>query len=235
MLYVQDGGAAFDRGRNHGEWFGFDSAADAMIARGDIEPMIIVAIPSDGFRGRDYIPTFIVDFSTFPAPPTIAADTTRRGGAYVRAVRAELKPMIDRAFATEPGPGSTGITGFSLGGLISVYALYQDAATFGIAGGFSGSYSGFSPEFLGWVRWSGRPSPASLWIDTGLIFDNDDAARELDAIARAQGFVPGVDYEYREIADGDHSTTSVRRRVPAFLSFFSRRAAVARALTPPGS
>lgn len=212
VLYVHDGESAFDARTTPAGSFGFDVTAEAMIDRGEIEPLIIVAITSGGLRFRDYMPTFI--------GPEGVVDSSSTGGAYLKAIRDRLKPYIDRSFATDPVAARTGISGFSLGGLISVCALYDDPETFGIAGGFSGSYG---RGFLSWVEREGRSPGTSLWIDTGLIDDNDLPARALDAIARDQGYQPGVDYEYREIAEGDHSILSVRQRVPAFLSFFSRR------------
>lgn len=229
VLYVSDGEVAFDGLDHERESFGFDATADAMIAGGEIEPLIIVAVTSAGLRFRDYIPSLAADGTV---------DTTRTGGAYVRALRRDLKPVVDRTFATDPAAAANGITGFSLGGLIAVYAGYGEPAAFGIAGGFSGSYN---RGFVSWVDRRGRTPGSSLWIDTGLIDDNDIPARNLDVVARGQGFVPGVDYEYLEIADGTHTIASVRRRVPAFLRFFSRRSAGASALpalagaTPPGS
>ena len=225
VLYVQDGEAAFDAGPGSPESFGFDRTADALTSAGAIEPMIIVAIPSGGSRDRDYVPVF-----EFIEPDStdnfrVIADSTR-GDRYVRAIRDELKPIVDRTFASDPSPASTGIAGFSLGGLISVYAAYTYPGTFGIAGGFSGTYLGASPYFLPFVELTGRPPGGSLFIDVGLIDDNTSAARRLNSIALEQGFQPGVDYEYRALAEETHSIPSVRRRIPAFLQFFSRRAAL---------
>jgi predicted alpha/beta superfamily hydrolase len=225
VLYVHDGESGFDRGPDSPESFGFDQAADALLSTGAIEPMIIIAIPGGGWRIRDYIPVIRFTVPDTGFTPRLVPDSTR-GDRYVRALRDELKPLIDRTFASDPSPGRTGIAGFSLGGLISVYAFYAYPETFGIAGGFSGSYGGFSPYFLGYVHQTGRPPGGGLFVDVGMTFDNLDDARRMDEIARRQGFVLGVDYEYREIAEGDHSVSSVRRRIPAFLEFFSRRAAV---------
>ena len=214
VLYVHDGESAFDADGHDGESFGFDRAADALLAAGQIEPLIIVAITSGGSRLRDYVPVHRgIDPGESP------------GDVYVRAIRDQLKPRIDRTFATHPDPLRTGIAGFSLGGLISVYAGYAYPEAFGIMGGFSGTYFWFESDFYHWLERQSRPPGASLFVDVALGNDNVASARWLDRTARAGGFVPGVDYSYAEIPNGAHSITSVRERVPAFLRFFSRRAA----------
>ena len=230
VLYVHDGENAFDGIPGWSESFGFDRAADALTASGEIEPMIIVAIPSDGTRFRDYIPRFETGYPDTCICTVQIPDSTTRGGRYVRAIREDLKPLVDRSFATNPAADHTGNAGFSLGGLISVYAGYEDPETFGIVGGFSGSYYGFSWSFLPWVYEQGRPANGSLFIDTGLIDDNVYDAELLDGLALRQGFTPGVDYAYLPLAQETHTITSVRGRVPAFLRFFSRRVAASRAL-----
>lgn len=237
VLYVHDGEAAFDGGPAFVESFGFDQVANALIASGEIEPLIIVAIPSAGLRDRDFVPTFHYFLIESYPWVGIAADSTR-GDRYVRALRDDLLPLVDRTFASDPSSGSTGIAGFSYGGLISVYAGYAYSETFGVSGGFSGSYFAEYPDFLRFVSQTGRPPEGSLFVDVGLIDDNVYAAEVLDATARRQGFVPGVDYEYAALAGETHSVASVRTRIPAFLKFFSRRVAASRpaaAVTPPGS
>lgn len=137
VLYMQDGQRLFDadvlhapgtRQRADGgrledgsaaeESWRMGRTADAMIAAGVVEPLIIVGIAHAGPRRiEEYTPT-----------------ATRRlggGGAalYLRFLIEELMPAIDSAYATATGPSRTGIGGSSLGGLVSLYAgLYRPDA-----------------------------------------------------------------------------------------------------------
>src|SRR5204863_342751 len=53
------------------------------------------------------------------------------GAAHAASVRDSLRPEIDRRYRTLPDPEHTWMAGSSLGGLISAYAGYHEAATFG--------------------------------------------------------------------------------------------------------
>lgn len=69
------------------------------------------------------------------------------GDDYLNHLAQEIKPYIDSNYNTIPDPSSTGILGFSLGGLISVYAAYT-RNEFGIIGSLSGSF-----WYDGWVEY----------------------------------------------------------------------------------
>jgi enterochelin esterase-like enzyme len=59
----------------------------------------------------------------------------------------ELKPAIDRKYATKPDAASTFIMGSSMGGLISVYAMNEYPQVFGGAAGLSTHWiGGFKPN-----------------------------------------------------------------------------------------
>lgn len=69
------------------------------------------------------------------------------GDGYLSHLTNEIKPYIDSNYNTLPDPASTGILGFSLGGLISIYASYT-TKEFGIIGSLSGSF-----WYDGWVEY----------------------------------------------------------------------------------
>jgi enterochelin esterase-like enzyme len=74
-----------------------------------------------------------------------ASNGRSKADAYLRFIVEELKPAIDRRYATRPGPESTFIVGSSMGGLISLYALAEYPHVFGGAAGLS-------------THWVGRPT-----------------------------------------------------------------------------
>ena len=84
------------------------------------------------------------------APAISAKSNPFLGGAdgYLRFLTGEFKPLIDREYRTLPDPGHTCIAGYSLGGLLALYALYR-ADCFGRIACMSGSlwFEGFT-EFM---------------------------------------------------------------------------------------
>lgn len=69
------------------------------------------------------------------------------GDHYLTHLAKEIKPYVDAHYDTLPDPTSTGMLGFSLGGLISVYAAYT-REEFGIIGSISGSF-----WYDGWLEY----------------------------------------------------------------------------------
>lgn len=121
VLYMQDGQNLFDAGTSFaGEW-GVDETMDRLAREGC--EAIVVGIPNMGVRRID-------EYSPF-------RDARHGGGDgrhYVAFVTDTLKPLIDRDFRTLPERNTTGIMGSSMGGLISLFAFFHRAETFGFAG-----------------------------------------------------------------------------------------------------
>lgn len=61
------------------------------------------------------------------------------GDAYLEFITATLKPYVDNKYRTKSSKKHTGIMGSSLGGLISLYAVFKHPEVFGKAGIFSPS------------------------------------------------------------------------------------------------
>ncbi|MBA3469974.1 MAG: alpha/beta hydrolase [Herpetosiphonaceae bacterium] len=126
VIYMHDGQNLFDVALSFcGEW-GVDETLTTL-GYGGIEA-IVVGIPNLGTdRCNEYSP-----FS----------DLRRGGGCgddYLDFIVHTLKPIIDRDFRTLADREHTGIFGSSMGGLISLYAAFSHAETFGLAGVMSPS------------------------------------------------------------------------------------------------
>ncbi len=69
-----------------------------------------------------------------------------KGDEYINFIETKLKPAVDLTYRTLTSPESTGIIGYSLGGLISIYAAFHTNC-FGCYASMSGSfwYPGFVP------------------------------------------------------------------------------------------
>ncbi|MDU6305834.1 MAG: alpha/beta hydrolase-fold protein [Clostridium sp.] len=71
------------------------------------------------------------------------------GDQYLQFLATGLKPHIDANYRTQPGSADTSIIGVSLGGLISLYAIYKQDC-FGCAASISGSF--WYPGFVSFMQ-----------------------------------------------------------------------------------
>lgn len=74
---------------------------------------------------------------------------------YLRFLTENVKPFIDGHYRTKLEPENTALLGYSLGGLVSLYALYT-CKTFGKIGSLSGSL-----WFEGWIEFMHSNMPAA--------------------------------------------------------------------------
>lgn len=194
VLYLNDGELAFQRGMQ------VNRICESLIRRGEIEPLIVVAIETGGKRFEEYVPL-----------------EARSGESYVAAVADTLKPEIDRRYRTLTGPENTAISGFSLGGLISAYAGYADS-TFGKVGAFSPSYGWTLPSFMYWAEARGRPRHlVRYYQDTG--YPRDNGIRGMESVLVAQGFRHGVDLMSVTVPGAEHVFDACQHRFPGMLRF----------------
>ena len=150
VLYMQDGQMLFDATQtwNKSAWNVHLSLAK-LLAAGSVQDTIIVGIPNNGkYRYSEYYPDKYLAKVTAP----VRDDYVRRAqwdktlaDAYLRFLVTELKPAIDRQYATRPEVASTFIMGSSMGGMISLYALCEYPQVFGGVAALS-------------THWVGRPS-----------------------------------------------------------------------------
>lgn len=82
------------------------------------------------------------DYTPWPAPAVMTGAVGFGGGgqSYLAELVQHIKPFIDRKYLTRSEPEHTGIIGYSLGGLISLYACYQYPEVFGRIGLLSASF-----------------------------------------------------------------------------------------------
>jgi enterochelin esterase-like enzyme len=150
VLYMHDGQNLFDgRLAYGGNAWQADIAVDRLVRSGRMADTIIVGIWNAGVdRYAEYYPDKVLAF----APEAVRREYVEvaSGGrsladAYLRFIVEELKPAVDRRYATRPGPEHTFVAGSSMGGLISIYALAEYPQVFGGAAGLS-------------THWVGRPT-----------------------------------------------------------------------------
>src|ERR1041385_2516519 len=204
VLYVNDGSSVFEPGIHA------NRICEDLIRAGEITPLIVVAISvPDSERFRDYAPW----------PDRYRGQVLGGGGdLYGRAVRDTLKPEIDRRFRTLADRAHTGITGYSLGGLISAYAAVAYDSTFGLVGAssptygwdFGAIYTVLQSRFL-------YQLPLRYYQDTGYPDDNYIGAMESMLVNR--GYINGLDLMSVTVKDATHSVPAWEHRFPDMLKF----------------
>ena len=221
VIYMHDGQNLFDAATSYaGEWY-VDEAMEELAGAG-IEA-IVVGIPNIGDRRfHEYIP--------FPAPdlPDV------QGDEYVAFLADTLKPIIDRDFRTLTDVASTGIAGSSLGGLISLYAMFRRPDVFGLAGVFSPALrwgqNGIFP-FMRQVPYA----RGKIYLDVGtaegiglaeggpsqqsLAGQYLAQVRKMNQLLLGKGYRTGDNLLYVEEEGGIHHESAWARRLPHALRF----------------
>jgi predicted alpha/beta superfamily hydrolase len=217
VLYLQDGQNVFDAATSfsHVEW-GVDEAAQRLIRKNLIEPLIIVAIANTGDeRVHEYAPTRgVIDTSA-------KRKKRSRGLArqYGRFLIEELKPYIDRKYRTKPDAEFTGLGGSSLGGLLALSLGLWFHHVFRRLIVMSPSVWWDEQVIVKMVNQLDGKLPLKIWLDTGTQEPGWERARTLCAALIEQGWKMFDDLQYTEVDGGDHSERAWSMRVDPALRF----------------
>ena len=217
VLYLHDGQNLFDPETSFikGNYWRVGEAADAVIASGDVEPLVIVGIYNAGAkRINEYTPL----------------EDRRLGGgnadAYGQMLVEDLRPFVAHHYRTLAGPENCGMGGSSLGGLVTLYLGMRYPDVYGKLAVFSPSVWWRDRVILKYVEGIQQKTGQRIWLDIG----TDEGRRampDVRALKRMlvkKGWRPGKDLEYREIAGGQHSEYAWAERVAPMLKFlFPRR------------
>lgn len=206
VLYMHDGQNLFDQATSFaGEWR-VDEACEALIAAGEIEPIIVVGIDNGPNRCGEYTPWH-----------DNGIGCGGQGDQYLAAVRDVLMPEIESRYRARAGEAY--MSGSSLGGLISAYAGYADSTWTRIAA-VSPSYWFNGVEMVDFAQATGRPASLErFYQDFGTAEGSLTPFNQMRNVALAQGFVEGDDF-LSVIASGHtHSESSWAQRFPDILRF----------------
>jgi enterochelin esterase-like enzyme len=213
VLYMHDGQNLFEAATaNFGEW-GVDEHLERLIAGGQVLAPIVVGVWNTDLRLREYIPADLL--AALPDDMRGEVQSIYGGPAlsdgYVRFLAEELKPLIDARFRTLTSATDTTISGSSMGGLISLYAVMKRPDVFSAAACLSthwplkvqGLEAG--PELDAWrerlvAAWTGviaaglpTPNAHRFYFDRGdetLDGFYAEFQTEVDAAFRRQGYGP---------------------------------------------
>ncbi|OON64546.1 hypothetical protein B0920_00625 [Massilia sp. KIM] len=244
VLYMHDGQMLFDPTTtwNRQAWR-VDAVLDRLMREGKVEPTIVVGVWNNGkLRAAEYFPQKALAYLPERGRAAFAAARLEggpRADAYLRFLVEELKPEIDRRFATRSDPAGTFIMGSSMGGLISVYAFAEYPQVFGGAAGLSthwvGSFEANAAIPLAMFNYLGAalppPSGRRLYLDRGTAtLDALYGPHQsfVDLIVRERGYTD-ANFLSRVFDGADHSENAWAERLEHPLLFLlGRRAAPAR-------
>ena len=211
VLYMQDGQNLFDAERAFvpGQHWRLQEAADHAIGERTASPMIIVGVDHAGIdRMQEYTPV---------------RDEKHNGGGragdYTRFLAEELKPAIDARYRTLTDAPNTAISGSSLGGLMSLHAIFTRRDLFGRAGAMSPSVWWGNRAILETVDAYEGPPPR-LWVDIGGR-EGMEALRDA-RVLRDRILKKGwgeETFRYYEDRRADHSERAWAKRVRLVLEF----------------
>jgi len=147
VLYMHDGQMLFDSTItwNKQEWH-VDEVLTKLLIEGSIKDCIVVGIWNNGaYRRSEYLPEKAIQYM-----PKVMQDTLIKNelmgkslsDEYLQFIVTELKPFIDSNYAVFTGSVNTFISGSSMGGLISFYAICEYPEIFGGAACISTHWPG---------------------------------------------------------------------------------------------
>ena len=155
VLYMQDGQMLFDTNAtwNHITW-DVDDVLTKLKKENTIRDVIVVGIWNTGKeRHADYFPQKPFEMLTAKQQEYIYKAVRANGDSvfngykihsdnYLKFLVTELKPYIDKTFSVYTNPKNTFISGSSMGGLISLYAICEFPNIFGGAACLSTHWPG---------------------------------------------------------------------------------------------
>jgi enterochelin esterase-like enzyme len=219
VLYLQDGMWTLDCDTRHHETkAGVDSWVEKLSARGLMSEIILVAIDGAPDRNQEYSPAV-------------------HGIEYADFIVRQVRPYIDHHYRTIPEPAQTGIAGWSLGALISLYMAWKHPDIFGKAACLSTCFYDCPTEDDGdmvmrtyndMIHASDFHPDLRLYLDYGSDEDVEDDISQPESIEQTQRLtktlqgnllIPNVDYVFHVEAGGKHRMEDWRRRFYRPLTF----------------
>lgn len=239
VLYMHDAQNLFDPAlSNFNKVWAADAAMLSYAANTGEDPWIIVGIWSPGVdRYRQYLP--LPAYQQAKGTLRTAMDEYAQGpivsDKYLGWISGALKPWLDSALRTLPGPDDTAIIGSSMGGLISLYAFLEYPDTFGRTGCVSTHWPAIAPKNVDSTDpelvsiWTGmlteklgQPAGRKLWFDHGTATLDAYYPPYQSAIGAHMGATDwnrGSDWESRSYEGAEHEENAWAARLPEVFSW----------------
>jgi enterochelin esterase-like enzyme len=234
VLYMHDGQFLFRHGHTPFEekdWlWDVDTTMARLIENGEIRPTIVVSVWADldvkPNRGLEFMPEkpvtddvweqMIIEEPRFSGKKIVS-------DKYLKFLVNELKPFIDKTYRTLPNRESTFVSGSSMGGMISAYAIAEYPEIFGGAACLSTHWNIGDGAVLAWYKdqWPDAGSHR-IYFDHGtetLDADYEPYQLKMDEIMRSKGYQSGKDWISRRFDGADHTPRAWRERLHIPLVF----------------
>lgn len=204
VLYMHDGQNLFDPSTclTKIDWQ-IDEAADSLIKKDEIKPMIIVGIYNTQQRSLEYSPGPISDI-------------------YKHFVVDKLKPFIDSTYRTIPNRENTFVGGSSSGGTISFMLLWEYPDIFSKAACFSPAFVTKDFNIVTQFETSELSQPIQLYIDNGGVGLESFLQRGIDLMIKMLnnlGYKKDMDYIFILEEQAEHNEAAWAKRVPTMLKY----------------
>lgn len=230
VLYMHDGQNVFDpeTSYNGNDWM-VDEALTDLIASGDVESTIVVAIWNSGItRFPEYMPQKPAEIMNSEEVQQAVINNSGKpifSDDYLKFVVEEVKPFIDQEYRTKPQREYTSIMGSSMGGLISLYAIMEYPDVFGSAGCVSTHWivPEIGAEFVNYVA-DNLPDPSThkIYFDfgtLGLDANYEPAQTKVDNMMAIAGYVQGENWITKKFEGHDHKEQYWAMRIHEPLTF----------------
>jgi hypothetical protein len=239
VLYMHDGQMLFDANTtwNKQEWK-VDEWASQLQKEGKTKDFIVVAPHNiSEIRWNDYYPEKSMDYMSEEDRNKIIqmakknkANTDLNADEYLKFLTQELKPFIDRTYSVLTDQQNTVISGSSMGGLISMYAMSEYPEVFGAAACISTHWPGANvfegspfPQAIFDYMKAKLPSPENhrFYFDYGtqtLDQHYPQYAPTVDAIFAEKGY-DTTNFVNRKFEGTDHSENSWNQRLDIPFTF----------------
>lgn len=180
---------------------GFATVADTLYAkRPELSAVLaFVGLPSADVRMAEY---------SF-------GQSDSKGIEYVDFVTEELWPRLAKESRLCSKQGARGISGASLGGLISTFAAFEKPASWGWVGAQSSSFFWNGNAMITRVQQSPK-IPVRFYLDSGCPDDNCDVTDQMDAVMTQKGY----DHVRIKETNAEHDWPYWRGRLPGLLAHF---------------
>lgn len=216
VLYLHDGQNIFDGATSFipGMEWRVDETAQALIASGEIRPLIIVGVYNAGKeRVHEYTPT-----------KDARAKQGGKADLYGRMLVEELKPFIDSQYRTMRKGSETGLGGSSLGGLVSLYLGLKYPQVFGKLAVVSPSVWWDNRMLVRDVQALQKRPRLRIWMDIGTKEGDTPANATKDTRALrdalvAKGWKENSDLKYFEAEGAEHNEKAWAERTGMMLKF----------------
>ena len=180
-------------------------------------PIIIAAIECNHHKESDKCGGRLSEYSPFSFSDPYFGDITGRGYITMDYIVNEFKPYIDSHYPTMPEREYTYISGSSMGGLMTIFALLQYNEVFSRGAALSPSVN-FSPKSIKELIKESNIGETVLYMDMGSEEIRSQRSKKLYGDMTALLMRKGIYVESRIIPGGIHTESSWERQIPFFMN-----------------